>query len=106
MKIGCRRLFRWVAGFCLAILFVSVCRAHDIPNERVDRAIQVTLSAGELAVDYEVSLAELTLAQDLRRLVGRVQGADREQLFHHYGEVAGPLNAKGFLITLDGREVV
>ena len=35
-------------------------------NARVDRSIQATLAPGRLAIDYEVSLSELTLTQDLR----------------------------------------
>jgi ABC-type nickel/cobalt efflux system permease component RcnA len=78
-------------------------RAHDIPNAQVDRAIQVTVRPGLLEVDYEVSLAELTLNQDLRRLIGPLPAADRQALFERYGRETGPLNAKGFLVTLDGR---
>jgi cytochrome c biogenesis protein CcdA len=79
--------------------------AHDIPNEQVDRSIQATVYPGRLAVDYEVSLAELTLAQDLRRLVGVVPGADRAELFDRYGREVGPLNAKGILATVDGEAI-
>ena len=53
--------------------------AHDIPNERIDRSIQVSLSPGSIAIDYEVSLTELTLTQDLRRLIGSLPGADRQE---------------------------
>lgn len=75
---------------------------HDIPNARVDRSIQATLEPGRLRIDYEVSLSELTLTQDLRSLVGTLPGADRAQWFERYGEVTGPLNARGFLISVDG----
>ena len=54
----------------LAILAASVASAHDIPNARVDRAIQVELRPSVVEVLYEVSLAELTLTQDLRSLIG------------------------------------
>lgn len=77
--------------------------AHDIPNQRVDRSTQVTLRPGKLEVDYEVSLTELTLTQDLRRLIGSLPGADRSEWLSRYGEVTGPLNARGFLIHCDGR---
>lgn len=80
-------------------------RAHDIPNARVDRSIQVTLGAGTLAIDYEVSLAELTLVRDLRGLVDTLPAGDRAELFDLYGKVTGPLNAKGFQVTVDGRLV-
>ncbi len=84
----------------------SIATAHDIPNERVDRSIQVTLlRQGRLRVDYEVSLSELTLIQDLRRLVGAVEAGDRRALFDRYGRETGPLNAKGFLAWVDGEEI-
>ncbi|HZW32717.1 MAG TPA: ABC transporter permease [Isosphaeraceae bacterium] len=89
-------------GLAIGVAFGSSLRAHDIPNQRVDRSIQVTVKAGRLAIDYEVSLTELTLTQDLRSLVGPRPGAERAEWLALYGEVAGPLNAKGFLVTVDG----
>src|SRR6478736_9249790 len=88
----------------LACAFATA-EAHDIPNERVDRSIQATIRPGRLDIDYEVSLAELTLVQDLRRLVGPIVADDRRALFDRYGRETAPLNAKGFIISLDGREV-
>ena len=79
--------------------------AHDIPNERVDRSIQVSLSPGSIAIDYEVSLSELTLTQDLRRLIGSLPGADRKEWLDRYGQVTGPLNAKGFLVSALGEPI-
>ena len=79
--------------------------AHDIPNARVDRSIQATLGPGRLRVDYEVSLAELTLTQDLRQLIGELPGADRQAWFEEYGRVTGPLNARGLLVEVDGHEL-
>lgn len=55
-----------------------------------------------LAIDYEVSLTELTLTQDLRSLIGSQPGAERSEWLALYGQVTGPLNAKGFLVTVDG----
>jgi ABC-type nickel/cobalt efflux system permease component RcnA len=71
----------------------------------VDRSIQVTLASGRLEIDYEVSLTELTLTQDLRSLVGPKPGAERSEWLALYGEVTGPLNAKGFLVSVDGAPV-
>ena len=79
--------------------------AHDIPNERIDRSIQVSLSPGSIAIDYEVSLTELTLTQDLRRLIGSLPGADRQEWLDRYGQVTGPLNAKGFLVSVLGEPI-
>ena len=78
---------------------------HDIPNQRVDRSIQATVTPGRLSIDYEVSLTELTLTQDLRSLVGPRPGAERSEWLALYGEVTGPLNAKGFLVTVDGSPI-
>lgn len=76
---------------------------HDIPNQRVDRSTQATIRPFCLEIDYEVSLTELTLTQDLRGLIGTLPGADRSLWLARYAEVTGPLNAKGFLITCDER---
>ena len=93
-----------------ALLLIAACaaeaKAHDIPNARVDRSIQATLRPGRLTIDYEVGLSELTLIQDLRALIGTLPGADRRDWFAHYGKVSGPLNAKGMLVTIDGRPLV
>ena len=80
-------------------------RSHDIPNQRVDRSIQVTVGPGRLEIAYEVSLTELTLTQDLRALMGSLPGAERSAWLALYGEVTGPLNAKGFAVTVDGQPV-
>lgn len=97
-----RRLVGWLAAI---VLVGWTAAAHDIPNERVDRSIQVEVGPGRLEIVYEVSLSELTLVQDLRNLVGQVPGADRGELFDRYGRETGPLNARGFLVTVDGRDV-
>jgi ABC-type nickel/cobalt efflux system permease component RcnA len=85
------------------LALASASLAHDIPNQRVDRSIQVTLTPGRLAVDYEVSLAELTLTQELRALAGSLPGGDRSQWFERYAEVTGPLDARGLIVSVDKR---
>jgi nickel/cobalt transporter (NicO) family protein len=93
-------------GLWMALALAGVCPSpalgHDIPNQRVDRSIQVTVTRGRLAVDYEVSLTELTLTQDLRALIGSLPGADRSEWFGRYGSETAPLNAKGILVSVDG----
>ena len=86
----------------LASFLPAMAAAHDIPNARVDRSIQATLGPARLAIEYEVSLAELTLTQELRSLIGVLPGADRRDWFLRYGEETGPMNAKGLLVTVDG----
>lgn len=91
------------SGIAVVVLLAGgLARAHDIPNARVDRAIQVGMSPGALTVDYEVSLAELTLTQDLRSLIGSLPGGDREAWFRRYGDETGPLNGRGLLLSVDG----
>ena len=93
-----------------AILFLVICiqsaRAHDIPNAQVDRSIQLTVRPGGLLIAYEITLSELTLTQDLRALIGTLPGADRRGWFDEYGRIGGPLNAKGLLVSVDGRPLV
>jgi nickel/cobalt transporter (NicO) family protein len=93
-----------------AILVLALCaisaRAHDIPNAQVDRSIQVTIRPGGLLIAYEITLSELTLTQDLRALIGTLPGADRREWFNEYGRIGGPLNAKGVLVSVDGRPLV
>ncbi len=96
---------RLLASLALIALGTSSTRGHDIPDARVDRSIQVTVRPRWLAIDYEVGLSELTLTQDLRALIGALPGADRHDWFEEYGRVSGPLNAKGLLVTVDGRPV-
>lgn len=88
----------------LAVILVSApaCFAHDIPNARVDRSIQITLRPGRVTVAYEVSLSELTLTQELRTLIGALPGSDRAGWFAAYGRETGPLNAKGLLAWSNG----
>ena len=57
------------------------------------------MTPGRLTIDYEVSLTELTLTQDLRSLVGSRPGAERSEWLALYGQVTGPMNAKGFLVV-------
>lgn len=98
-----RRWSVWCAVWVLHGMCIPL-RAHDIPNARVDRAIQVILRPGRLEVDYEVSLADLTLAQDLKSLIGRMppEIGTRLELYDRYARETGPLNARGFLVSVDG----
>lgn len=84
----------------------TAARAHDIPNQRVDRSIQVTLRPNRLEIDYEVSLSELTLTQDLRYLIGSLPGADRREWFDRFGRETGPLNAKGYYVAVDRKPIL
>jgi ABC-type nickel/cobalt efflux system permease component RcnA len=89
----------------LCLIFPLTAHAHDIPNARVDRSIQVTLEPARLEIDYEVSLSELTLTRDLRNLIGVLPGVEPTDWFKRYGQETGPLNAKGFLVSVDARPV-
>lgn len=93
-----------LAVWSVAVLSPVQGFSHDIPNERVDRSIQVEVGPNRLRIGYEVGLSELTLAQDLRNLLGTLPGSDRQALFERYGRETGPLNARGLLVTVDGRD--
>ena len=97
-----------IAAAAAAAIFVGevgVAAAHDIPNARIDRSIQVEVERGRLRVAYEVSLGELTLFQDLRGLTGERPRGDRAEVFNQYGRETGPLDARGLLVRVDGREL-
>ena len=102
-----RLLIRYLRLEFVAVVFgfPAWTLAHDIPNARIERSTQLVLTPGRLIVEYEVVLAELTLAQDLRQLDAEPFVGDRPALFRRYALVAGPLNARGFLIHVDDREV-
>ena len=99
------QVFRSLLGVVCLTIVTYPATAHDIPNARIDRSTQIILTPGRLRVDYEVSLAELTLAQDLRQLDDEPFVGDRADLWQRYARVVGPLNARGFLVDVDGQEV-
>jgi ABC-type nickel/cobalt efflux system permease component RcnA len=98
-----------VTRLAVAVGIILTCTvaagAHDIPDARIDRAIQVILRPGRLEVDYEVGLAELTLVRDYRDLFGPLPDSDRRELFEDYGRRIGPLDARGLLVTFDDRPI-
>jgi len=108
-RVRRRQLRLLTLGFALscpaALALQRSAWPHDIPNQRVDRSTQATVRPGKLEIDYEVSLTELTLTQDLRALIGSLPGGERSEWLARYGQVTGPLNAKGFLVSCDGQTV-
>ncbi len=93
-------------GFVLAFAASGpIASGHDLPNERVDRATQATVSPGKLEIAYHVGLADLTVALELRQLGVEVPGGDLAGLFEAYGRETAILNARGFLVEVDGAEV-
>jgi hypothetical protein len=89
----------FLLGLAITAAVVPTVRSHDIPNQRVNRSIQVTVGPGRLEIADEVSLSELTLTQDLRALTGSLPGGYRSAWLALYGETTGPLNANGFAMT-------
>ena len=87
-------------AFVLLLAVPLPTRGHDIPDSRVDRAIQVDLEPGRLRVRYTVSLSEWTLYQDLKALdaIDRPSG---ESIVDHYAAVVAPLNAAGLIGRAD-----
>ena len=99
------RCWGLLLGLVAATASLTGAHAHDIPNQRVDRSIQVSLTPGRIAIAYEVSLSELTLTQDLRALTGSLPGGDRSTWLARYGQITGPLNGKGLLVAVDNQPV-
>ncbi|WP_169976587.1 HoxN/HupN/NixA family nickel/cobalt transporter [Tautonia rosea] len=96
----------WVAiVLVISIVAQEPAQAHDIPNERVDRAIQIILDPPSLQVVYEVSQTEWTLYQDLKRLAPERAGDDRIDRIEGYARMIAPLNARGLLATVDQTEL-
>ncbi|RUL88501.1 hypothetical protein [Tautonia sociabilis] len=79
--------------------------AHDIPDERVDRALQVVLEPTILRLSYELCLSEWTLFQDLKRLAPDRSAGAPIDLLEGYAELVAPLNAKGLLVEVQGVEL-
>jgi ABC-type nickel/cobalt efflux system permease component RcnA len=102
---GRRRRPTGILGLVLVVasLLPSSAWSHDIPNQRVDRSIQIDLAPHRLQIDYEVCLTELTLVQDLRALMGSLPALEGAGWLDLYGRVTGPLNAKGLLVSLDDK---
>lgn len=82
----------WSAG--------SFARAHDVPDERVDRTIQATIEPGRLLIDYEIALSRFTILLDLRRL--ETDESDGADVWERYGELVAPLHAAGLMADVDG----
>jgi ABC-type nickel/cobalt efflux system permease component RcnA len=80
-------------------------QAHDIPNERVDRSLQIVLEPPSLQAVYEVSQTEWTLYQDLKRLAPEQAGNARIDRIDAYARMIAPLNARGLLASVDGSEL-
>ena len=78
---------------------------HDIPDERVDRGLQIFLDPPNLRVVYEVSLTEWTLYQDLKRLAPELAPGERFDRIERYARYVAPLNARGLLASVDGNEI-
>ena len=89
----------------LALLITRGSLAHDIPDANVNRSIQVVLSPGQITIDYEVGLSDLTLTQDLRTLLGELPVGGRPEWLARYGKETGPLNARGLILTINGERI-
>ena len=65
----------------------------------------MTIRPGKLQIDYEVSLTELTLHAEPTHLDRIASGCGSVDWLARYGQVTGPLNAKGFLASCNGLPV-
>jgi nickel/cobalt exporter len=101
-------LHRWFAWALVgALVGARASQAHEVPDRFFDRLIQVQLTRDELRVTYDLSLTELTLAEELLALVGPsgLSGLSSDQWLQRFGTDLGPLLARGLLVELAGREL-
>ena len=73
-------------GSVVACFLTPAAWPHDIPNQRIDRSIQIEVVPEKLRIDYEVSLTELTLVQDLRALMGSLPSGESAGWLDVYGK--------------------
>ena len=86
----------WRLALLVSLATPIASSGHDIPDSRVDRAIQVDLQPGRIEVRYTLSLSEWTLYQDLKAL-DAIDRAPTESIVDHYAAVVAPLNAAGLI---------
>jgi ABC-type nickel/cobalt efflux system permease component RcnA len=101
--LNCRHLIAFAVGLAVAGA-ASRLAAHDVPDRSFDRAIQITIEPERVFVSYDLSLTQLTLAEELLALVGPggLSGAGPSERMETYAQKMGPLVADGVLLRLDG----
>ncbi len=80
--------------------------AHDVPDRFFDRAVQVTIQPDRISVTYELSLTQLTLAQELLSLVGPggLSGTGPAERLDRFAQEMGPLLARGLFLRVNDIE--
>jgi ABC-type nickel/cobalt efflux system permease component RcnA len=81
--------------------------AHDVPDRFFDRSIQVSIGSDRLSISYQLSLTQLTLAEELLSLVdaGVLARSDDSERLTRYAQGMGPLLAQGLIVKVDGTAV-
>lgn len=94
-----------VAGAVMAL--VAPACGHDVPNRFFDRAIQVVADESRLYVLYDLSISELTLAEELMSLIGPGQLTDLppDQWLSRFAAEMAPLLADGIIVKANGKSV-
>ncbi len=95
-----------VAALACAATTAAVL-AHDVPDRFFDRAVQVTIRAERIEINYQLSLTRLTLAEELLALVGPggLAGAGPDERLERYGKEMGPLLARGLVLRVNQSEL-
>ena len=99
---------RVVTGLLCALgLRLDCAAAHDVPNRFFDRAVQVAVEPGKVHVLYDLSISELTLAEELMALVGPDGLAElpSDQWLERFAREMAELLAQGLLLEANGSEV-
>ena len=101
-------LSRTVATVCLILgAVVASAMAHDVPNRFFDRSVQLAVEAGRVHVQYELSISELTLAEQLLALVGPAGLAElpAHAWLERFAREMGELLAEGVEVRFDDQPV-
>ncbi len=98
----------WAVCTFAAFLFWSAASwAHDVPNRFFDRAIQVLVDESRVYILYDLSLSELTLAEELMSLVGpgQLAGLPADRWLSRFAQEMAPLLAEGVVLTVNGKSL-
>lgn len=105
MKLRSRAILSISCG--ALCLLVTRAVAHDVPNRFFDRAVQVAVEPGAIHVLYDLSVSELTLAEELMALVGPdgLAQLPADRWLERFAQEMADLLAGGVLVEANGAEV-
>lgn len=104
MRRNACRVLPFLGVLVLAAPYVL---AHDVPNRFFDRAVQVVVDSERIYVLYDLSISELTLAEELMSLIGtgQLSSLAPDQWLQRFAVEMAPLLAEGVVVRVDGREI-